>query len=72
MKKIYSIILLLSFLLTISLFSGCGCKHSELTKINDTATCESDGIITYKCKQCDKEIEKTSPAKRGLYRICIE
>lgn len=71
MKKIYSIILLLSFLLTVSLFSGCGCKHSELTEINDTVTCESDGIITYKCKQCDKEIEKTSPAKGHNYSIFV-
>lgn len=71
MKKIYSIILLLSFLLTVLLFSGCGCKHSELTKINDTATCESDGIITYKCKQCDKNIEKPSPAKGHDYSIFV-
>lgn len=71
MKKIYSIILSLSFLLTASLLSGCGCKHSELTKISDTATCESDGIITYKCKQCDKEIEKPSPAKGHDYSIFV-
>lgn len=71
MKKIYSIILSLSLLLTASLLSGCRCKHSELTKISDTATCESDGIITYKCKQCDKEIEKPSPAKGHDYSIFV-
>lgn len=71
MKKIYSIILSLSLLLTASLLSGCGCKHSELTKISDTATCESDRIITYKCKQCDKEIEKPSPTKGHDYSIFV-
>lgn len=71
MKKILYISFLLCFLFTVLLFSGCGCKHSELIKLTDTATCNVAGTITYKCKQCNKEIKKSSPKKGHDYSIFV-
>ena len=69
MKKFFSIMFIFVFSLTVASFTGCGCEHKELTKLTDTATCESDGIATYKCNKCNKKIEKTSVKKGHDYSI---
>lgn len=70
MKKLKCYFAICFLLFTITLF-GCGCKHENLTELYDTATCESNGTITYECNQCGKKVEKPSPKKGHDYSIFL-
>lgn len=71
MKKTFCIILvLILFILTFNL-TACGCKHENLTLIEDTATCENDGVKKYQCDNCNEIIEKFSEKKEHDYSIFI-
>lgn len=68
-KRILSIILAIgmSTLFCIGLVSCNKCSHAHKTLIEDTTTCERDGVITYRCKYCDKIITETGKAKGHEY-----
>ena len=61
MKKIFSILSIFFISLSALMLTGCGCDH-YWEKISNTATCESDGVITYKCSNCGETKTETSYA----------
>lgn len=61
MKKIFSILSIFFISLSALMLTGCGCNH-YWEKISNTATCESDGVITYKCSNCGETKTETSYA----------
>lgn len=65
MKRVLSVFLIVSFVFCSVFITGCGkCNHSGAREvISDTATCESDGMITYRCTKCGEKITESSPAK---------
>ena len=71
MKKTFCIFLsLLLLILSFSLIA-CGCEHENLTLIEDTATCESDGVKKYRCDNCNKIIENFSNKTGHDYSILV-
>lgn len=71
MKKTFCIFLsLLLLILSFSLIA-CGCEHENLTLIEDTATCENDGVKKYRCDNCNKIIENFSNKTGHDYSILV-
>lgn len=68
------------FLVAIVLFSICSfslvacnkCEHTNKTMTENTVTCENDGIITYKCNDCNKIITETGKAKGHDYSVFVK
>ena len=70
---------ILSFMMTIVAcaglcfgLAGCNqCAHVNKNLIEDTATCENDGVATYLCDDCGKTITEESKALNHDYSIYV-
>ena len=50
---------------------ACGCEHENLTLIEDTATCEDDGVKKYQCDNCNEIINEPSLKTGHDYSILV-
>ena len=59
LKRLLALILVVA---TISLLTGCCTEHNLEVVSQNKATCESDGMTAYKCKECGHEETETISA----------
>lgn len=73
MKK-FGILLSVLMVMVVSIsMSGCNnCAHINKTLIENTATCENNGIATYRCDDCGKTIEEESVALGHDYSVFVK
>lgn len=74
MKKFKYVLVAIALILicSFSLVACNKCEHINKTMIENTATCESDGEISYKCNDCNKTIIETSKAKGHDYSVFVK
>ena len=74
MKKIKYILVAIALIVVCSFgLVGCNtCEHIDKSIVDNTATCETDGVITYKCNDCGKTITETSEALGHDYSVFVK